>query len=61
MAKSDSTRTVGKEGMGGSGDMKDRMRGTYKPGANPPIPSPLDEVEKWVKRQMGKMKKGKRK
>ena len=45
---------MGKEGMGSPGDMRDRFRNAYKPGANKPIPSPLDSL---VNKVGGMMKK----
>lgn len=48
-------RDMGKEGMGGGGDLNDRFRGTYKPGANPaPKPglrNPVDVVKGLLKRK----------
>jgi len=46
------TRTMGKEGSGSPGDLRDRFRGAYKPGAMKPIPSPLDSVVARVKRML---------
>lgn len=47
-------RKMGKEGMGGSGDLRDRMRDSYKPGANkPPAPfgNPVEQIKGVLKRK----------
>ena len=53
MAKS-KQRKMGKEGMGGSGDLRDRMRDAYKPGAGPksvPFGNPVEQVKGLMKRK----------
>lgn len=45
---SDSTRVVGPEGQGSTGDAKDRARDWYKPGAHPP-PEPGLKIPDWMK------------
>ncbi len=51
-------RKVGPEGQGSGGDVKDRFRDTYKPGANPaPAPglmNPLEALRKLRKRKKPK-------
>ena len=52
-------RKIGPEGQGSSGDMKDRFRGVYKPGANPaPEPGLRNPVDV-IKGLMGKKRKKK--
>jgi len=50
-------RKMGKEGMGGSGDLRDRMRNAYKPGANPApaeFGNPVEQVKGLLKRKKRK-------
>ena len=52
--QSDSTRTVPFEGAGSSGDVKDRFRGVYKPGANKPVGgfgNPVEQIKALLKRK----------
>src|SRR3990172_2619931 len=48
-ATRDTTRQVGPEGQGSPGDVRDRFRNVYRPGANPPplppgIQNPLPQI-----------------
>ena len=51
-------RKMGKEGQGGSGDLRDRMRNAYKPGANP---APVEGFGNPVEQVKGLLKRKKRK
>jgi hypothetical protein len=48
------SRTVGKHGMGSPGDVRDRFRGAYKPGAykhpEPGLANPVRQVGDLIKR-----------
>ena len=51
-------REMGPEGQGSPGDLRDRMRGVYKPGANPPpkpgLMSPIEAIRKLRKKKPAK-------
>lgn len=55
MATKKKERNVPLGGLGSSGDIKDRFRGAYKPGANPPpkpgLMSPMDAIRKMRKKK----------
>lgn len=48
-------REVGKEGVGSTGDLRDRMRGAYQPGARqapkPGLRNPVDVIKGLRKRK----------
>lgn len=48
-------REMGPEGQGSSGDIRDRFRDTYKPGANPPpkpgLMNPLEAIRRMRKKK----------
>ena len=52
------SREVGPEGQGSMGDMRDRFRDTYKPGAGPKmepgLSNPIDQLGKLFKRKKRK-------
>lgn len=51
-------RKMGPEGQGSSGDVRDRMRSAYKPGAHlapePGLMNPLEAIRKLKKRKKPK-------